>query len=86
MNQVIHTKLGAGRRVAIPANLCQQYGLEPGTPVVLEAGASGIMLRPLDEVIREVQAFFTGAAPAEIVLSEALLQDRRAEAEQENRG
>jgi bifunctional DNA-binding transcriptional regulator/antitoxin component of YhaV-PrlF toxin-antitoxin module len=86
MNQVIHTKLGAGRRVAIPANLCQQYGLEPGTPVVLEAGTSGIILRPLNEVIREVQAFFAGVAPAKVVLSKELLQDRRTEAEQDSRG
>jgi bifunctional DNA-binding transcriptional regulator/antitoxin component of YhaV-PrlF toxin-antitoxin module len=86
MNQVIHTKLGAGRRVAIPANLCQQYGLEPGSPIVLEASASGIYLRPLNEVIREVQAFFVAAAPAEVVLSEELLKNRRAEAEQESSG
>lgn len=32
MNYVIHTKMGEGRRVAIPAELCQRDGLEPGVP------------------------------------------------------
>jgi bifunctional DNA-binding transcriptional regulator/antitoxin component of YhaV-PrlF toxin-antitoxin module len=57
MDKAIHTKMGGGRRVAIPAALCQRYGLNPGSPVVLEDSESGIVLRPLDIVIREVQAF-----------------------------
>jgi bifunctional DNA-binding transcriptional regulator/antitoxin component of YhaV-PrlF toxin-antitoxin module len=56
MANVIHTKLGEGRRVAIPAELCHRYGIEPGDPVVLEPSDSGIVMRPLDAVIREVQA------------------------------
>jgi bifunctional DNA-binding transcriptional regulator/antitoxin component of YhaV-PrlF toxin-antitoxin module len=85
MNHVIHTKMGEGRRVAIPAEMCQEYGLEPGRPVVLEGSESGIVLRPLDGVIREVQAFFADAAPAGVVLSEELIRDRRTEAEREKR-
>ena len=57
MENVIHTKLSEGRRVAIPAELCQRYGIEPGDPVVLEPSATGIVMRPLDAVIREVQAY-----------------------------
>ena len=55
----IHTELSAGRRIAIPAELCPQYGIEPGDPVVLEPSESGIVVRPLDAVIRDVQAFFS---------------------------
>jgi AbrB family looped-hinge helix DNA binding protein len=83
INHVIHTKIGEGRRVAIPAEMCQQYGLEPGDPVVLEPAESGIVVRPLDVVIREVQAFFADAAPPDVVLSEELIRDRRAEAARE---
>ena len=72
MGNVIHSKMGEGRRVAIPAELCQQYGIEPGDPVVLEPSATGIIMRPLDVVIREVQAFFADAAPPEAMLSEEL--------------
>jgi bifunctional DNA-binding transcriptional regulator/antitoxin component of YhaV-PrlF toxin-antitoxin module len=86
MDQVIHTKMGPGRRIAIPAEMCQNYGLEPGTPVVLEAAETSIVLRPLDEVIREVQVFFSSAAPANVTLSEELMKDRRAEAARDERG
>jgi bifunctional DNA-binding transcriptional regulator/antitoxin component of YhaV-PrlF toxin-antitoxin module len=85
MSHVIHTKLGEGRRVAIPAELCQQYGLEPGAPVVLEPSENGIVVRPLKDVIREVQAFFANAAPQDVLLSEQLIRDRRAEAVREDR-
>ena len=86
MDNVIHTKMSEGRRVAIPAEMCQQYGLEPGDAVVLEPSESGIVLRPLDAVIREVQAFFADVAPPDVVLSEELIRDRRAEAAREDRG
>jgi bifunctional DNA-binding transcriptional regulator/antitoxin component of YhaV-PrlF toxin-antitoxin module len=86
MANVIHTKLGEGRRVAIPADLCQRYGIEPGDPVVLEPTDSGIVMRPLEVVIREVQAYFADLATPDVMLSEELLRDRREEAERENRG
>jgi bifunctional DNA-binding transcriptional regulator/antitoxin component of YhaV-PrlF toxin-antitoxin module len=86
MSHVTHTKMSEGRRVAIPAEMCQEYGLVPGSPVVLEPSGSGIMVRPLDTVIREVQAFFADAAPPDVLLSEELSRDRRAEAAQEDRG
>jgi len=78
--------MGEGRRLAIPAELCKEYGLEPGAPVVLESTEAGIIVRPLHAVISEVQAFFADAAPADLVLSEELLRDRRAEAAREDRG
>jgi bifunctional DNA-binding transcriptional regulator/antitoxin component of YhaV-PrlF toxin-antitoxin module len=86
MANVIHTKLSEGRRVAIPADLCQRYGIEPGDPVVLEPSDSGIVMRRLDAVIREVQAYFADVAPPGVSLSEELLRDRREEAQRENRG
>jgi len=86
ISDVIHTKLGEGRRVVIPAELCQRYGLEPGDPVVLEASEHAITLRPFDEVVREVQAYFAAVAPPDVVLSDELIRDRRAEAGREDRG
>ena len=83
MASVIHTKMSEGRRVAVPADLCRQYGIEPGDPVVLEPSASGIIMRPLVAVIGEVQAFFADAAPPEIRLSDELSRDRREEARRE---
>jgi bifunctional DNA-binding transcriptional regulator/antitoxin component of YhaV-PrlF toxin-antitoxin module len=86
MTNIIHTKLSEGRRVAIPAELCQRYGIEPGDPVVLEPSDTGIIMRPLHAVIREVQAFFADVAPPDVLLSDELIRDRREEAERETRG
>ena len=86
MSTVIHTKMSEGRRVAIPAELCQRYGLHPGDPLVLEPSDAGIVVRPLGAVIREVQSYFADLAPPEVLLSEELLRDRREEAAREDRG
>jgi AbrB family looped-hinge helix DNA binding protein len=86
MDHVIHTKLSEARRVVIPAELCHRYGIEPGDPVVLEATESGIVLRPLHVVIRDVQAYFADTAPPGVSLSKELLAERRQEADRENRG
>ena len=85
MASVIHTKLGEGRRIAIPAELCNRFGLVPGDPVVLESSEAGIVVRPLDVVIREVQAFFADVVPAEGLLSNELIRDRRDEAKRDGR-
>lgn len=80
MTDTIHTKLTEGRRVAIPAVICQELGLRPGDPLVLEVANRAIILRSLDDVVREVQAYFADVAPPNVVLSDELSRDRRAEA------
>lgn len=82
--EIVHTKLGVSRRLAIPAELCQRYGLAPGGPVVIEATESGLMVRPLERVLDEVQSYFAAVAPREAVLSEELLRERREEAGRES--
>jgi bifunctional DNA-binding transcriptional regulator/antitoxin component of YhaV-PrlF toxin-antitoxin module len=85
VQEIIHIKLGEGRRVAIPADLCQRYGIQPGDPLVLEASDHAMILRPLDEVLREVQAYFRDAAPPAAVVSDELIRERREEAKREGR-
>jgi bifunctional DNA-binding transcriptional regulator/antitoxin component of YhaV-PrlF toxin-antitoxin module len=86
MGQVVHTKISESRRVAIPVDLCQRYGLAPGDPVVLEPSDTGIIVRRLDDVIREVQAFFADVAPPDVLISDELNRDRRDEADRDARG
>jgi bifunctional DNA-binding transcriptional regulator/antitoxin component of YhaV-PrlF toxin-antitoxin module len=85
MKQVFHTKLQNGRRVTIPAELCEKHGLRPGDVLVLEASSSGIVLRSLATVVQEVHAFFADLAPATDRLSDELSRDRRAESNLEDR-
>lgn len=82
---VVHSKLGAGRRVAIPAELCQQYQLNPGDPVVLESSENGITIRSYADVLREIQEYFRDDAPRDTLLSDELIAERRREAAMESR-
>ena len=54
--------------------------------VGVEPTESGIVLRPLDTVIRDVPTFFADVVPAGGLLSDELSRDRRKETEQESRG
>jgi hypothetical protein len=53
--------------------------------VGLEPTGSGIVVRPLDAVIDEVQAFFADLAASDVLLSEELIRDRCEEAKRESR-
>lgn len=86
MERVIHTKMSGGRRIAIPAEVCQKYGLEPGTPVVIEPTDHGIVVRPFADVVRDVQAFFNDAAPPDGLLSDEESSDRTEEPSRKRRG
>ncbi len=83
MPHVIHTKLGEGRRIVLPADLCRECGINPGDTVVLESTPTGINVRSFQDVLKEVQSFFTSFAPGVSMVDE-LIQDRRAEAAKEN--
>jgi bifunctional DNA-binding transcriptional regulator/antitoxin component of YhaV-PrlF toxin-antitoxin module len=84
MSDAIRTKLGEGRRVAIPAELCHRYHFQPGDLLVLEPTERGIVLRRWDDVVREVQMFFADVAPPGVCLSDELSRGRRAEAAKES--
>jgi bifunctional DNA-binding transcriptional regulator/antitoxin component of YhaV-PrlF toxin-antitoxin module len=76
MNVSIPTRLGAGRRIAIPAYLCERYGFSPGSPLILQAEADGIHIRQLEQVVREAQNRVSRYVPAGVSLAEALSKER----------
>jgi AbrB family looped-hinge helix DNA binding protein len=84
MDHVFHTRLGGGRRVAIPADLCQKLGLRPGDPVSMELRDDGLHLVPYRQVIREVQQAFAPYKKPGVSEVEELIRERRAEAAREN--
>jgi len=85
MDNVFHTKLGEGRRVAIPAEVCQKVGLNPGDPVAIEIHEDGLHLVPFLQVVREVQKAFAPYKKPGVSVVDELLRERREEAERENR-
>jgi AbrB family looped-hinge helix DNA binding protein len=84
MEDVFHTKLGEGRRVAIPAEVCQKIGLSPGDPVSIEIHDDGLHLVPYLQVIREVQRAFAPYKKPGVSVVDELIRERREEAAREN--
>jgi AbrB family looped-hinge helix DNA binding protein len=73
-------------RVLIPAPSRHELGWEPGTHVVVVRDGDGIRILSLDEYTREVQEFFRGAESEDVIWSEELIRQRRAEAARDNEG
>lgn len=85
MENVYHTKLGEGRRVAIPAEVCKKFGLHLGDPLSIKVGENGLELIPLEQVVREVQEAFTPYRKAGVSMVDDLIRERRKEAAKEDR-
>lgn len=80
MSQTIHTKLGKGRRVVIPAEACHRFNLEPGDSIVVSVEEDQIIVKPLATLLGEVQSYFKGFPQGTKPWSDELLDDRRADA------
>jgi AbrB family looped-hinge helix DNA binding protein len=85
MENVYHTKLGEGRRIAIPAEVCDQLGLRPGAPLAITIEADGLHVVPYEQIIREVQAAFAPYRQPGVSAVDELIQERRDEAVREER-
>lgn len=85
MDHVYHTKLGEGRRIAIPAEVCEQLGLRPGAPLAITIEADGLHVVPYEQIIREVQAAFAPYRPPGGSAVDELIRERREEAAREER-
>lgn len=77
--------LGEHGRLTIPAAMRREIGIKAGDTVVVESDGDSLLVRTLDQVVREVQAAFADVAPADLLLSGELIADRRAEAERDGR-
>lgn len=68
--------------IVIPAELRKKYAIEPGTRVsIVDYGGVLSIVRVPDDPIEALSGVFAGGPS----LTEALLEDRRAEREQEER-
>jgi AbrB family looped-hinge helix DNA binding protein len=71
-------------RLLIPARMRRQLGLRPGDPVILEAGETGLQVRPYRKAIEEAQAIIRKYIPdPDRSLVDELIQERRREAARE---
>ncbi|MBV9932450.1 MAG: AbrB/MazE/SpoVT family DNA-binding domain-containing protein [Alphaproteobacteria bacterium] len=76
-------RLVSGGRLQIPARVRRELGLKDGDAVVMRTVEGELRLRPLRDVVAEVQARLRRYVPEGVSLSDELIADRRAEAERE---
>ena len=81
----VHGTVDQAGRITIPAEMRKALGLEPGTEVVLEAGADGVRVRTWGQTLRAVQDYLAPyRSPGGSVVDE-FLSERREEAAREER-
>jgi AbrB family looped-hinge helix DNA binding protein len=73
-------KVDAAGRVVLPAELRQRLQIHRGDEVVAEEDDQGIHLRTCDQVLREVQAYFSRFATPGVGVVDELIRERREEA------
>jgi AbrB family looped-hinge helix DNA binding protein len=69
--QNVTTKVGKRGTIVIPATLRQDYGLEEGSQVIVEARPEGVLLRPVVTLPFEI---YTPERKAEFLLNNAVTQ------------
>ena len=77
------TKIGAGGRIVIPADLRREIGADVGDEVILRLVAGEIHILTRSEAIRKAQALVRKSIPASRSLVKELIQERRKEAKRE---
>ena len=73
-------KIGKAFRVVLPAEFREQFDLKEGESLSVELDGGKLVLTPLREKQRAIQAKYAGRFPG---LLEELFAERRAEAEHE---
>lgn len=67
-------------RVLIPADLRQSIAIKPGQDLLWVKDSSGLHLKSFEDSLAEIQAYYQSLSPTNVVWSEELLAQRRAEA------
>lgn len=81
--EVVKSKINDNGRIVIPAGIRQQMGLKPGDTLLLRVEGDRLIAESQQARIRRVQESLRIRIPAERVLSDELVADRREEARRE---
>ena len=80
----IAAKLEKSGRVLIPAGIRHKFNLEEGSEILLRVDDAGITLGTREQVLDRIRLRLREVIPANRILSQELIQERRAEADREN--
>jgi AbrB family looped-hinge helix DNA binding protein len=76
-------RIAAGGRIVIPAEVRKELGVDEGDELMLVQSEHGFRISTVEQVLRAAQAYFRSLAGSEVVMSDELIRDRRAEAKRE---
>ena len=81
--RIYHSKVDGSGRIVLPADVRLRQHIHTGDQVVIIESSHGLQVRTHDQAVRVARAVFAGLAPADVVLSDELIRERRQEAERE---
>jgi AbrB family looped-hinge helix DNA binding protein len=81
--QVYHLKVDSSGRIVLPAEVRERNHINFGDTVVVMVDAQGFQVKTRDQIGAEAQAYFAKLVPRDVLLSEEILNDRRAESERD---
>ncbi len=81
--QVYNLKVDASGRIVLPSEARERHHIAGGDTVIVVEDDAGLHIKTQDQLIAEVQAHFSKFVPPDVLLSEEVLQDRRAEHERD---
>ena len=73
-------RLVSGGRLQLPSDVRRELGLVDGDQVVMRVIDGELHIRPRRDVLKRIQAMLRPYAPADGLVSDELIQDRRTEA------
>jgi bifunctional DNA-binding transcriptional regulator/antitoxin component of YhaV-PrlF toxin-antitoxin module len=76
-------KVDGSGRILLPARLRKQMKLRKDSTLIGSLKKQQLVLKTRDDVIREVQEFFSKRRPAGVLWSDEIIEDRRREARRE---
>lgn len=82
--QTAKGKVVEGGRIILPAQFRRSLGLEKGDTVLIELHEDELRVRPARAALRRLQAKLRVLGPADVLASDELVTERRAEAARES--
>jgi AbrB family looped-hinge helix DNA binding protein len=82
-HQVYRLKVDSSGRIVLPADARARNHIAEGDTVIVVEDALGLHVKTREQIKAEVQAYFADLALPDVLLSEEILQDRRAEHERD---
>ncbi len=81
--KIYRSKVDSSGRIVLPVDVRSRHHIHAGDQVVIIEGDDGLQVKTQEQALREAQHLFATLAPPDVLLSEALIRERREAAKHE---